>query len=68
MKFNYNLEINNILNKIYNKKIFDLGNEIENFIIDLLPKDKEGYFFRCNVSKYKNNYYPKIYDNLGNKL
>lgn len=96
MKFNYNLEINNILNKIYNKKIFDLayenkisnidlnnikfykdkfksfniylGNELENFIIDLLPKDKEGYFFRCNVSKYKNNYYPKIYDNLGNKL
>lgn len=96
MKFNYDLEIDNILNKIYNKKIFDLayknnisnidsnnikfykdkfksfevylGSEIEKFIIDSLPKEKEGYFFRCNVSKNKNNYYPKIYDNLGNKL
>ena len=33
-----------------------------------MPKEKEGYFFRCDVSKHKNNYYPKIYDNLGNKL
>ncbi len=96
MKFNYSVEINNILNKIYEKKIFDLacknnissiesnnidyyknlfksfdaylGNEIEDFIIECLPKEKDGYFFRCNVSKHKNNDYPKLYDALGNPL
>ena len=35
MKFNYNLEINNILNKIYNKKIFDLAYENKISNIDL---------------------------------
>ena len=96
MKFNYNLEINNILNKVYKRKIFELalennissidseniefykkqfksfdvylGSEIDEFIKDSLPKEKDGYFFRCDVSKHKNNYYPKIYDTLGNKL
>ena len=96
MKFNYNLEIDNILNKIYKRKIFDLacnnnfsdidlsnlkfykdkfksfeiylGNEMEDFIKDSLPKEKEGYFFRCDVSNHKNNSYPKLYDIYGNKL
>ena len=96
MEFNYNLEIDNILNQIYKRKIFELacknnissidleniklyknqfksfdiylGNEIEEFIKDILPKGKEGYFFRCNVSKNKNNDYPKLYDSLGNKI
>lgn len=96
MKFNYDLEINNILNNIYKKKLFSLayknnisnidsenlniyknkfksfdvylGNEIEDMISDLLPKEIEGYLFRCEVSKHKNNHYPKLYDNYGNKL
>jgi len=96
MEFNYNVEIDNILNKLYKIKIFELacknnisnieldnldyyknlfksldvylGNEVENFIIECLPKEKEGYFFRCNVSKHKNYDYPKIYDASGNKL
>jgi len=96
MSFNYNLEINNILDKIYERKIFELaiknnisniesnnlenyknlfksfevylGNESDDFIIECLPKEKEGYFFRCNVSKHINNEYPIIYDASGNKL
>ena len=96
MNFNYNLEINNILDKIYKKKVFEyalknnisnidttnlqqyseefksfdvyLGSEMEEFIKDSLPKDLEGYFLRCNISKHKNIYFPRLYDTSGNKL
>ena len=29
-----------------------IGSEMEEFIKESLPKDIEGYFFKCNVSKY----------------
>ena len=39
MKFNYNLEIDNILNKIYKRKIFDLA--CENNISNIDSKNIE---------------------------
>ena len=41
MKFNYNLEIDNILNKIYKRKIFDLA--CENNISNIDSKNIESY-------------------------
>ena len=41
MKFNYNLEIDNILNKIYKRKIFDLA--CENNISSIDSKNIESY-------------------------
>ena len=41
---------------------------MEEFIKDSLPKDLEGYFLRCNISKHKNIYFPRLYDASGNKL
>ena len=41
MKFNYNLEIDNILNKIYKRKIFDLA--CENNISNIDSKNIEPY-------------------------
>ncbi len=96
MKFDYNLELNNILNKIYQHKICKialknnfsdindenknycldilkntkiyLGNDMDDFIKSLIPKDKEGYFFRSEVAKHHNYSYPRIFDYAGNKL
>ncbi len=96
MKFDYNLELNNILNKIYQHKICQialknnfsdindenknycldilkntkiyLGNDMDDFIKSLIPKDKEGYFFRSEVAKHHNYSYPRIFDYAGNKL
>ncbi len=38
MEFNYNLEIDNILNKIYQRKIFELACENNISTIDLKAK------------------------------
>ena len=96
MKFDYNLELNNILNKIYqyktcqialknnflyinnenmdnylnilkNTKIY-LGSDMDDFITNLIPQGKEGYFFRSEVAKHHNYSYPRIFDYAGNKL
>lgn len=96
MKFDYNFELENILNHIYKHKIYNiayennildineenianyinifkntkiyLGSDMDEFIVNLLPKDKDGYFFRCNIAKHHNYSFPRIYDYAGNKL
>lgn len=96
MKFDYNFEIENILNHIYKHKIYNiahknnildinkenlancinifkntkiyLGSDMDEFIINLLPKDKDGYFFRCSIAKHHNYSFPRLYDYAGNKL
>lgn len=96
MNFNYNIEIEKILNKIYEQKIYDiamkenldtitkenisnfsnlfksykvyLGSDMDNFIVNSIPADKDGYFFRASIAKHKNYSYPKLYDYLGNPL
>ncbi|WP_042272985.1 hypothetical protein [Faecalimicrobium dakarense] len=96
MKFDYNFEIENILNHIYKYKIYNiahknniinvneenladyinifkntkiyLGSDMDKFIINLLPKDKDGYFFRCAIAKHHNYSFPRLYDYTGNKL
>ncbi len=64
--------INNInpSNIDYYKEVFKnssiyLGNELENILKDIFPKDKEGYFLRCEISKLRNCYYPKLYNENG---
>lgn len=96
MKFDYNIEIEKILNKIYEYKICEIayknnlsninkntinnykdlfknnkvyfGSDLYDFIISLVPKDKDGYYFRCEIANYHNYLYPRLYDYLGNPL
>ena len=96
MTTDYNIELNNILNKIYQYKAFQialknnflnicskdsknylnilkntkiyLGNDMEDFIKNLIPKGKDGYIFRLKVAKHHNYSYPKIFDHKGNLL
>ncbi|MFI3210492.1 MAG: hypothetical protein R3Y64_05520 [Peptostreptococcaceae bacterium] len=53
-------DINNLLTDIKNKDLF-LGNNYDDFIINLIPKEKEGYEFRCSISKLNNCNYPILY-------
>ena len=50
MKFNYNLEIDNILNKIYKRKIFDLA--CENNISNIDSKSTNHIKINLNLLKY----------------
>jgi len=98
MKYNYdyNTELKNILNKIYEAKIHDiikknnfnninennidsiinkikstsvyLGSDLDDFIINLIPTKDAGYFFRCEIAKYFNYSYPRLFDYLGNPI
>ncbi|MCR8745057.1 hypothetical protein [Romboutsia lituseburensis] len=96
MKFNYKLELKNILNNVYEYKLFEIisknkdlnnnigsicdykeiiqntkiyfGSELYDFILNLLPKDKDGYLFRCEIANNHNYSFPKVYDYLGNPL
>lgn len=96
MKFNYNIELNNILNNIYEYKVCEiayknnlphislknaaeyeiilkntnvyLGSDLHDFIISLIPNDKSGYYFRCEIANHHNYYFPRLYDYLGNPL
>lgn len=96
MNFNYNIESKNILNKIYEQKIYDialahnmsdlnkdnmdnyldlikstkiyLGSDMDEFIICLIPRGKDGYFFRCSIAKHNNYSFPRLYDYSGNPL
>lgn len=53
----------NLKDFLKNQEIF-LGNEYEEFIINLLPKGKEGYLFRCEIAKNKNCDYPVLYSEI----
>lgn len=96
MNFNYKLELENILNSVYEYKLFEIisknkdlnsnidsisdykeiiqntkiyfGSELYDFILNLIPKDKDGYFFRCEIAKSHNYSFPRVYDYLGNPL
>lgn len=96
MKFDYNFELENLLNNIYKHKIYNiahknnisyinkenfdtcidvfkntkiyLGSDMNEFIINLLPKEKDGYLFRCEIAKFHNYSFPRLYDYAGNKL
>ena len=55
MKFNYNLEIDNILNKIYKRKIFDLA--CENNISNIDLKNIESYeITRAKIKSIRPNF------------
>ncbi len=45
-----------------------LGNEVDSLIIDFLPKGADGYFFRCEIARNKNCYFPKLYDSHMNNF
>lgn len=89
IKFNYDIEIKNIIDKIYENKIYDiaakneitnididlfkstnvyLGSDMDSFIISLIPRGNDGYYFRCMIANKYNYTYPKLYDYLGNPL
>ena len=98
MKYNYdyNTELKNILDKIYEAKIYDiikkynfnninenniehiinkikstsvyLGSDFDDFIINLIPTEDSGYFFRCEIANHFNYSYPRLFDYLGNPL
>ncbi|WP_195939589.1 hypothetical protein [Romboutsia sp. 1001713B170131_170501_G6] len=96
MKFDYNIEINSFLNKIYEHKVYEiayennlynidakvlkdkfdllkntkiyLGSDMHEFIINLIPKGKDGYYFRCEIANYHNYSFPRLYDYKGEPL
>lgn len=89
MKYDYDIEIKNILNKIYEHKIYAiaakndsldidinlfkstniyLGSDMNDFIINFIPKGKDGYYFRCMIANHRNYSYPRLYDYKGNPL
>ena len=93
---NYQLELQNILHKIYEYKIYNillkenieslkgknledienlikseevyLGNDLDDYIINLIPKDFEGYLFRKLICQAHNLTYPILYDEDGQPL
>ncbi|SCH03499.1 Uncharacterised protein [uncultured Clostridium sp.] len=94
--YDYYTELKNILNKVYENKIYNialknnikiinkdnlnniinifksthvyLGSDLDEFIINLMPKDDAGYFFRVEIAKHFNYSYPKLYDYRGNPI
>ena len=71
MKFNYNLEIDNILNKIYKRKIFDLA--CENNISNIDSKNIESYKYQfksfevylgSEIRKKKDTFLDVMYQNI----
>ena len=93
---NYELELKNYLNKIYNEKIYQilvkedidklktmnlseikslinskeiyLGSDFDEYIINLIPKDFNGYRLRESISKNHNLTYPLLYNEYGEPL
>ena len=73
MKFNYDLEINNILNNIYKKKLFSLAykNNISNIDSENLNiyKNKfKSFDSKVDFTKYKKDVKFVVYDLENNKL
>lgn len=88
MKYNYNVELNNILNDIYKEMIFKLaiansdidfsnnkindtkallskekvyvGSDMDEFIINHVPKGHEGNLFRVAIAKFHDRLHPRF--------
>lgn len=93
MKFDYNLELNNILENIYKEMIYDiiiktptidfskenlseikhflssekvfLGNDMDGFIIESIPKGLDGDLFRCCISDFHDRIHPRFVNYKG---
>ena len=93
---NYQLELKNYLNKIYDEKIYQilvkeeldqlktmnlneikslinskevyLGSDFDEYIINLIPEDYNGYRLREYISKNHNVTYPLLYNSNGQPL
>lgn len=93
---NYQLELKDYLNKIYDEKIYEilvkedinklktmnldeikslinskevyLGSDFDEYIINLIPKDFNGYLLRESISKNHNITYPLLYNEHGEPL
>lgn len=93
---NYQLELRNYLNKIYDEKIYQmllkedvsklknmslneikslimskeiyLGSDLDEYIINLIPEEFNGYLLRRSISKNHNLTYPLLYNENGEPL
>ena len=92
----YQLELRNYLNQVYNEKIYQillkedliklknmnldeikslicsnevyLGSDLDEYIINLIPKEFDGYLLRKAISKKHNITYPLLYNEKGEAL
>lgn len=62
-----NLNLNEIKSLIKSKEIF-LGSDLNEFIINLIPKEFDGYLLREAISKAHNINYPMLYNENGEPL
>lgn len=62
-----NLNLNEIKSLIKSKEIF-LGSDLNEFIINLIPKGFDGYILREAISKAHNINYPMLYNENGEPL
>lgn len=96
MKYNYNLELNNIVEKIYKELIYKIaindsridfskdkidntkkllssekvyiGSDMDEFIINYIPKGHEGNLFRVCIAKYHNRLHPRFENYKGEPI